>query len=177
MTETIHDSEMERLAAAFAFSAEDLTTNRAGHLTRRQAEWLRRREQRASTIVLLFTLGMAIVPALSLIIFSVDGNMPMAGLSVFLLVGLPLLGYRVADHERRRWSRDREIGIAASIYGQVWPAESPIAGRHPRLRIENLEFEVSPEQLAAFESGAFYSLYYTPRTRVILSVERHTDPA
>lgn len=162
-------SATDRLADAFAFTTDDLTANRAGRLSQRQLEALHRRERRASVIVLLFTLGMAVVPALSLAVFVTAGNMPMMGLSVFLLVGLPMLGYWVADSERRRWHRDRTGNVAASIYGPVWPVSAP---GQPRIRIENLEFEVSPEQLTAFQPGATYSVYYTPRTRTILSVER-----
>lgn len=165
-------SATDQLADAFAFTTEDLAANRAGRLSQRQVEALRRRERRASVIVLLFTLGMAVVPALALLVFALAGNMPMIGLSVFLLVGLPMLGYWVADSERRRWRRDRTGDVAASIYGPVWPASASGRTGHPRIRIENLEFEVSPEQLAAFQPGVTYSVYYTPRTRTILSVER-----
>jgi len=171
MTGQSNSGGTDRLAEALAFTAEDLAANRAGRLSQRQAEWLRRQERRAGRIVILFTLGMAAVPAIALIIFALGRNMPMIGMSVFLLVGLPLLGYWVADNERRKWRRDRETGVAASVYGQV-----TAGGQPPRyLRIENLQFALTPKKLAAFEMGAAYSIYYTPRTRVILSAERPPD--
>lgn len=172
MAEQRDSNEIDRLASAFAFTAEDLAVNRTGRLSQRQLEALQRRERRASVIVLLFTVGMAIVPAIALSAFALAGNLPMVGLSVFLLVGLPMLGYWVADSERRRWHRDRTGNVAASIYGPVWPVRAPGRMDRSRIRIENLEFAVSPEQLAAFQPGATYSIYYTPRTRMILSAER-----
>ncbi|GAB4576445.1 MAG: hypothetical protein Kow0077_32810 [Anaerolineae bacterium] len=161
------------LEEVFSFTVEDLRFNQQERLSPRQEALLRQHIRRTSVIMALFVASMALVPFGGLIYFVSQGNLPMAGLCVFLLVVLPLLGYLLGNEERRKWQTDLAQGVVASVYG---PAEiTPLATarrRHGyRLAIGSTAFHIPERQAGALRNGQTYCIYYAPRSHAILAVE------
>ncbi len=166
------------LRQAFAFTPDDLEENRAGHLAPTQRAAMVRYLRRATQAQVGLTGGLGAVGLLATIAFLAEHNLPMVGLSLFLLVTLPLIGYWVLRGERRKWLLDLEHDLADTIYGRVTLTmrERPIIGRLVQLQqyalqVEALEFALSEDQSLAVQDGETYQIYYAPHSAMILSLK------
>ena len=159
------------LQATFDFTYADLEANRCGELSSDQQRYLARRLQDITRGLIVFLFGLALPPAGGLIIFGSQQNWPIVGLSLFLLVLLPMMGYWIASGERQKWQRDLEHGVAATVYGTANLPEGETRSRNRQLRIDTTTFTITPAQARAIRPGTIYTVYYGPRTTLILSLE------
>ncbi len=170
--------DQAHLEAAFGFSQSDLDANRAETLSERQRALLGSQVRHVTLIMVLYLAGVILVPVGSLLYFGAQGNLPMVGLSLFLLVVLPLLAFWLANDERARWQTDLRQGVAASVYGparltDITPRRSrEIARRRYTLTIGTEAFAINKAQREALTPGETYCVYYAPRSRLILAVEQ-----
>jgi hypothetical protein len=166
------------LEGAFGFSQSDLEANRAEMLSERQRALLARQVRQVTLIMVLYLVGVVLVPLGGLLYFAQQGNLPMIGLTIFLLVILPLLAFWLANEERHKWQADLRQGVAASVYGPARltditpPRSREKARRRFTLAIGNETFTVNRAQREALTAGTTYCVYYAPRSRLILGVEQ-----
>lgn len=162
------------LQAAFSFTRDDLTANQAGRFSEAQQTRLRTRIQRANRIAMVFVVGLAMIPLGGIIVYAPQTNWPMVGLSIFLLVLLPLLGYAIISGESARWQRDLGLNVAACVYG-IATLDLNSGRKAAMLAIDGTMFALNAAQTAAIVPGTTYAVYYGPRSHQILSIEAITE--
>jgi hypothetical protein len=167
------------LQTAFSFTSADLGINQQGTLSPPQIAYLKTFERRATWFLIGVMAVLVGLPLLGLLYFVSQRNLLMIGFFIFLLVGLPFVGYWLASPERDKWRIDLRNNHVDTVYGAVELVNihntSPGGAiRHTlyRLKVENCEFAISEDQRDALENGTIYTVYYTPRSLVVLSLEK-----
>lgn len=160
----------------FKFTQEDLNANRDGYMSERQKlHW----RQRRRLTTLAFRLGQILVVILlaGLVQLTVQKNgitwlafiVGLMGLAVLWTTG-DLLNPAMDYHD------DLRKGHVYTICGIVERLTLKKAYRSRpsevyKIRLENVEFRVNPDQWAVFTSRREYCVYYMPESKIVLSVE------
>ncbi len=153
------------------FDAEDLTTNRAGMLSARQVERLRRARGRA-LLVSGSALALIAVVASGLLFLAQRG-----GSQIALLVGiaLTLVNAVIMARAVQTWLRTEEDlrrGAVEKVEGNI-KRTVRIFGRLPVyvLTLDGGEIVVSKDVFNAMTDGGYYRLYRAKRTGALLTAE------
>lgn len=161
------DDDM-RLREAFGFTADDLVANRAGRLTEQQKVILKDRRGSA----LISSLVICILVSIFLI-FVVEKRDVVTILAIFAFVAF--VGGLFIWLELQSWSDDSNSDqievICAPVRLEVregWRYRPTSYG----FTIGSETFSLTKDQLFALEHGRDYCIYYTPRTKTILSMEK-----
>ncbi len=159
----------ERLMAAFNFDEDDLEANQGGYLSQRQINRLKAvRNRSLSTFVLLALL----FAFLAFFIVAAGFHPPTILPSVVTAFVVILAVYSISGTKPGAIIRDLSDNQAAVSEGRVDLLLSNAQyGSEYFLRVENVRFTVTQNAFLAFKNGDPYRIYYTPRSRKILSVE------
>lgn len=173
---------MSRLSQAFEFSERDLAANRQGRITRLQKAKLARKR---GLFVISYGFLAAILAAISIPLVrdamidirQVPHDLNHIFPAITVGLGLPVAAVCLAILIIRTWvqfTADIREGHAAAIYGTVYLPLAPawaVRRTSYRLRIVSLSLEIPKQALDAIEDGETYQVYYSPRTKVVLSLE------
>jgi hypothetical protein len=173
---------MKFFEGGFKFSENDLLANRQGKLTQQQKAALKEKAKSSlilsavvclvAGLIILWIVGTyyRTVGAYDLVMRILTGIF-FFGLVVLLLSLLlfTLPGYR-------NWKEDIDTGRVDRICGRVSLDVEYRSGRYGytlfKLAIGSQTFQLSKDAFLAFENGQNYCLYYAPKTKAILSVEK-----
>jgi len=144
----------ERLMNVLGFSKGDLECNQQGKMSANQrSAYLNKRKW--------YLLGSGLC-ILGFMIVWFGGR----ELSVFL-VGF-VIGIFVCGMNAYRFYSDGINGVVASSEGRI---DMTINGRRFSIAVEGQQFDLRQKAFLAFKNGDPYRLYYTPRTKQLLSAE------
>jgi len=163
---------MTNLAQLLQFDQNDLAANRKGYLTQAQHERLSQGQASALTVSLF--MGAAVV--ISLFAGVLFGGLVLAVCGSLSLLGglLTLIEIYSGQHS---YGQDLDSGQVESIQGRVVVRQKEDlhgTGYYYDLSVGDIRFRLNEVQAQAFATGDTYILYYTPRSRVLLSAERIT---
>ena len=154
------------LMKAIGFTPSDLEANRSGQLSERQrAYWIdeRRYWRNVLTVAILLSLGLLVLLA---IFASADPNQ-----QTLLLIGILALlvgigGVIYAFNRRRQYSLELTGAPVNRVEGPVY-----FDNGRKHISIKGYRWAVSRVVAQAFGDGNAYVIYFTPRTRLIVSAE------
>ena len=165
-------SSVELMAAA-KFDESDLIINRQGYLSEKQQVKLRRDQLKFMLFAGILVAG-CLWGFLSLGI-DISAGQPstgkIAGLAVLATVALIFIVY--AREKWRYLSQDLAKDVVASVSGKASLRLIP-EGRNLtyRLKVNDVKLDTSWKIYRCIERGKLYRIYYTPKSRQILSIER-----
>ena len=171
------------LADILDFTGADLAANREGFITERQVKGLRIKHLGMSIslfIEFLFAMGLAAFLLITLFIWlnSPFRNLAdLLGFLVFLAVTgslVAIVSYHLLILRRRRWlayGQDLKAGIVKCVKGQLIKTARKNRNSWWTIRISGEELPINQKIFPYFEHGTSYHIYFTPHTRIILSVE------
>jgi hypothetical protein len=158
------------LSLRLNFNAEDLAANRAGRMTEKQVKLLEIKRiplmQRAWIVGFLSSLAIiAWLLQLSAAIASSSRTAPVL-LFAFLL-GLAGMGLSAFILYRTITAINEDIAVkqVQKVSGQ------PKSSQTPRLIIGDLPLAVTPEVFIHFKPHEYYTVYYAPNSKIVLSAE------
>jgi hypothetical protein len=153
------------LAAGNRFTLDDLAENRIGRLSARQARRLVAPLLALAPFGLVFVLtGVSLLPAVA-----GTGWPQVLGLAVTLavagggLLALALGVRRVAD------ALGRQVRAVEGLV--IGEADSSGDSTTYRYKVSSMKFRVSGQGYTALVSGLAYRIYYTPRSKTLVSIE------
>lgn len=180
----LHTTTVEdRLMSNIGFSADELTANREGYMTKEQRERLRRELMPYGPLVMALSMtGLLIVTHFVIQWLLGLKNLKDDGIFLMILViaGLICIPWGMVDvaMRQRRTRLDLHKGMVESVCGTVhlefgWRVlEIRIRTRNRhQLTIDGVRFAVSENVLLAFHAGTSYCVYYAPHRKIILSAE------
>lgn len=161
----------ERLMPLLNFTPDDLTANRDGQLSGRQAERLRGMRQRALWVGIGVILLVSVIAALALYL----GQRNAVTILTFIGIAISICNAAIAGVLMRNWLRlnaDLQSGAVAAQTGEVQHTVR-VAGRAASyvVKLGDVEFSVSKPVFLALQTGARYRFYSTPISRVLLAAE------
>jgi hypothetical protein len=149
------------------FNGDDLSANRAGQLSDRQREHLRRERRSA---VLFYAAALIFAPLLMAFFIWREGEILPLPLLGFIFVALEVILLVVMLTVWHRRSADLHSGRVATIGGYTELRYQMRGGQKlPVLRVDEHDFIVPRHKLESFKDGGYYQLYYLPTSRIILS--------
>jgi hypothetical protein len=157
------DEIQQRLRVAFDFTDADLQTNYEGKMSRHQHYWLVDRLLRRT----LICIGVGVVAAYVFINFRSDSvNSIVAGI-VFFAAAIYGLG--------NFWMMGLDLIYknVESISGEVHLGVHGRGNLTYTLNIVQLRFDIDKKNSHAVVNGETYTVYYAPRSKVILAAEVH----
>ena len=173
------------LAQALQFDRDDLTANRAGWLTVRQETHLTEQQRTAQRWMITFggaAIGVAVSWSLASTLADIQVELLVLGAVLILFALVQLLS--IVQVHFQNWQAlgiDVEVGAVASISGPVVLSTQPNAsGPLSRLRgsattymisVAGSQFQVAQQVYTAFRNTDYYTVYYTPQSRQVLSAE------
>ena len=157
----------KRLRKAFEFTPDDLAANRAGKLTENQITKLQDWQHLNS--VFHFVGGLFAIPLVMLFGSSISSELSIT-VGILVICLLAIAGSAYASIQRYR--KDIIGSIAESACGLVeldvgWSKYSD----NFTLEIDSFRSSVDRQQFLALKNGNPYCVYYSPRTKRILSIE------
>jgi hypothetical protein len=153
---------LKSILAAFHLTEDDLKENRAGKLTTDQKLKL------VKKLVESVILG-GILAFISLnFIFSLRVGRASIAPVAFVTLLLIALGLE-RTFRAVRIASDLARSDTTQIEDRI--LLQPLSRRSARLRVGNMKFRISSEQLLALRNGERYTVYYTPRSKMLTSVE------
>ncbi len=160
------------LMSAFHFEEQDLEANQAGKFTDWQRNRLRGDSRRSSALLALFAFGGLFLAGLMTLIWSSAPNEAMSRLVVPLIMiavtSLILVFYWARS---RRTAADLNAPVVSVVEGRVLLKASDGQFGDYAARIGDVEFALKPQEFFAFKNGDPYRVYYTSRSKRILSLE------
>jgi hypothetical protein len=162
----------ERLADAFAFDEVDLEANRSGKLTPRQMHRLNKARSRAVTLWAVPTI-IAVMGMLIWLVLSPASLGAIERLIVFALGALVVAGaYFFAGLQSRRLEADMRDPQISTVEG---PVELIVGGAQYgvtyMMKVGGKQFLLKKDTFFALKNGDPYCVYYTARSKQLLSVE------
>jgi len=159
------------------FSEDDLRANQEGYMTKRQRKRLNAIQRQRAILIIL-----AILTEVVLAVVMTSGqdltsctqcSNPTLGLTILMVAVLVFIAY--FWFERRKTKQDLYKGEVAVVEGEArYRRAIGSGGRRAMYRslfINQNKFRVLRWALSAFEHGDTYRVYYTPRSKIILSAE------
>jgi hypothetical protein len=163
----------------FRFSESDYRANQEGRITAYQTARLRREFWARMRWAVGVSWGLAGL----MLVLGVYGLLAghLSATWVVLTIGMIFLAAQVALHGYDRWGylqTDLAEDSPASIEGQAWAYRvPPVALKLPPRRlmlwflvIDDIWLRSIPAEMDALTLGGFYRVFYTPRSRFILSL-------
>lgn len=180
----------ERLAMAFNFNLDDLTANRLGAITARQANKMRTQMlSDGRQILIALVLGIVIVGLLIALRGNITASADAQGVTgtvLLLLIAVIAIGALGFILQRAlsayHYYKDTQARRSATAQGflnlEGTPGEPGEGGKRPRNAtglyavIDGRRYPLSETAFLAMKKGEPYVLYYAPMSKVILSAER-----
>lgn len=160
------------LRSAFRFDAQDLEANQAGKLTDWQRNRLRADVRRSSALLAVFAFGGLFLSGLMTLMWSSAPQATMSRLVVPLIViavtSLILVFYWARS---QRTAADLNTQAVSVAEGRVLLKASSGQSGEYAVRIGDVQFPLKQHEFLAFKNGDPYRVYYTSRSKRILSVE------
>jgi hypothetical protein len=162
------------LAYGLNFTAEDLAANREEYMSLSQRDMLlQKRQERLGKSVLYAAIYFGAALFVLLAAISNEGT-----LCIFapIWIALFFVGFSVAANGRMFWRQTNEDlmkGDIAESNGRVILETIEVRRGSYRyeIHLNDSTFEVEKEAFLRFKHLDYYTLYYTPNTRIILSAE------
>ncbi|MBI1257618.1 MAG: hypothetical protein GC204_09120 [Chloroflexi bacterium] len=167
----------ERIMAALNFDEDDLAANAAGSLSQAQRADLDAEQRRSALVVIFIVLPMIAWLGIGLYF----GGLAAASLLILAILA-PIFAIPVLIYAAKlfRLRRDAQAGDVRTAEGRVSLSMRAVSANNVQctLKVGDVKFMVKEKAFLAFKNGDPYSIYYTPYSRRILSVEwlREADP-
>jgi sorbitol-specific phosphotransferase system component IIBC len=162
----------QKLMIRFKFTADDLTANRDGYMSKPQQS-RRQRKRRLDTLGFRFGQLVLILLLAGMVHLTVRTNgiiwLAFVGalIGLFVLWALGSLLSPASDYKADHHKRD-----VVTICGNVLQIPVYTSNRSSnRIQIEGIEFKISNDQSLAFEDNRPYCIYYMPDSNIVLSAE------
>ncbi len=156
------------------FGHDGLRANRAGYLTEQQRQMIigKRNFWHSTSKILLITCPSFILITIVDGLRIKDTVESRCGI-IFLILVLSTVGYAYVYLKRRSFDRDLSKDEAVNVEGIV-KLQKYLARNGYRyfIYIENIKFTVSGQVFDSFRPNSNYRIYYTPFSKIILSVEQ-----
>jgi hypothetical protein len=176
----------ERLAMALNFNLDDLTANRLGAITGRQANRMRirmlSRVRDIAIAVVIAVVAIALLIALRGSLAESAANIPLILIAVVLIGLLAFVVQRgLSAYQLYKDTQSRRSATSQGFLGLDGTAADPTAVQQRRLPlpsrgfhavIDGKRFEISETAFLAMKKGEPYVLYYAPLSKSLLSAER-----
>jgi hypothetical protein len=164
-------SAPQSLAAALNFNTDDLSANRGGNLSQAQAERLQRLRFRSTLITVLIVVINGVAASAFLFI----GQREESFLLILVGIGVTIINAILVARAIQNWLRvqsDLQKDAVANVSGEV-TRTARVFGRRVFfvLAIGRQEFVVNKPVFNAVAEQKRYRLYYSPRSRTLLSAE------
>lgn len=163
------------------FSADALETNRAGRLTDLQRRQFGSIDRSWRKSMLGVAAGLAII---GLLVLTSSGPAPNAWLrpfagAAFLVIAVGIVLYALPNQDRL--ARDLRAGVVVTLEGAMEKhTSSSYSGTssvtYHYLDVADKHLEVSAAEYAAAPEAAFVRVFYLPRSRKVVNLERLADP-
>lgn len=165
------NTHTNRLMRVFHTSDTDLAANREGKITRAQHEHLK--PAQSQTIVQIVLWGHLLVIGGLILFISVISQEPILLLVCGLVIGLSVMPFTTLRTTAVDLRMDLADGVLESVSGQVTVSRSRTKDMAYRVKLvdESLSFVITRKQASAFRSDVPYTIYYLPKSRVIVSAE------
>jgi hypothetical protein len=163
----------DELMAAAKFDENDLIVNRQGHLSEKQKAKLQR-DQLKFMLFAGILIGVSLSSFLALgldVIRNQQQGEKIAGVFILTVVALALIALSI--EKWRQLSADLSKDAVASVNGKASLRLIP-RGRNLtyRLRVNDVKFDTPWKIYRCIERGKLYRIYYAPRSKRILCIER-----
>lgn len=155
---------------ALGFSADDLAANRAGQLSERQRQQLRRAHLRLMRSLIVIVSGIVLLATGALYLGSSSGRIVFTLIGITLtLVNAGLVGFAAQQRLRYRADTAAPVRAQSSTVHRVLR----VSGRSPAylIRLEGEELRVNKRVFNAFVEGERYWLYRAGSSGTLLSAE------
>lgn len=156
------------LAFGLLFTPVDLATNQAGYISFQQRDLLHARDKAVRGVMA----GLTICLVFFMVFVLVGLAIGIAGLSwladaMGVLIAIPAMILMIRIQPLSEDLRDATV---ESLSGPVTMISNTWSTRFT-LRIKNQVFDIEREAYWCFREQDHYTIYYTPRSRIILSAE------
>jgi hypothetical protein len=153
------------------FTANDLAANRNGHLSASQEAKLWRKLSAIFAGYGLIAMGFIVFFLYSVADASREPFNAASLISVFVSGAGSVVFLTVIIYQWSQVQQDLNKGQAVSVEGKV--ALRVMETRTPRykLQLRNLELEIPKSAYQGLTDGKIYRIYYSPKSRTILSIE------
>ena len=168
------NQKIETLDSVFKFSESDLLANRQGKLTGQQR--VRLKAKAKSFLILSAVVCLVAGLAILWIVGTFDLVTGIFLFGLVLLLGSVLIGPRYLDW-KEDINSDRVAKICDCVFLDIQYRRGRFGNINFRLTIGLHTFDISKDALLSFENGQNYCLYYAPKTKAILSVEKMPSSA
>lgn len=170
------------LTQGLTFTEEDMQTVRQGVLTAEQCDKLRQLQQRTYLVTLgcavpiflgLACIGAAVYSMIASSPISTAGGIVM-GVMALLMVGVFVLLFGMIGFQVLRFNQDLVARQIESITGPARIVTVGVSGgsRSNYVEVNGVRFATTTWLHQLEEPGAVYRVYYLPRSRVLVTVER-----
>lgn len=168
------DSDDFALMQALDFTTEDLNANRRGQLGEHQKARLRKQIARYDLMMGIW-LALAALTAFASAALMFEAHSSNAWGGFLFAVAFGYIGL-TNDGARQKLNADLRQDQTQTVAGWVMPSTTLKGGDTParlfKLTIDEHIFFVDGKAYPYFQKGTFYRVYFTPRERRILAVER-----
>lgn len=164
--------EQVDLATALGFSADDLAANRAGRLSEAQDRRLRTGWRRQLIVTVILVIALMLGATVVLFIGQRGDSAALTFIGVLLtVINAGVVG--LAAQNYLRVSGDRARGGVLATSGAITRTLRVVSGRVTVciVKVNGEDVIVSKPVFNAFEEGKRYTLYRTPVSKTLLSVE------
>lgn len=159
----------DRVMDVFAFDEDDFEANQAGHLSQKQQVRLKAARNRAISAFALVSMLLGFLAFVFIAAGFQTSNILLPLAAGFLAV---LGTYAIYGRRAQAFRDEIRENRAAVVEGRIeLLLNGTQYGSEYFLCVENLRFTVKQAAFLAFKNGDPYRIYYTPRSKQILSVE------
>jgi hypothetical protein len=153
---------LKSILTAFRLTEDDLKQNRAGKLTTDQK--LKLLKKLAESVILSGIMGFISFNFIFSLRVGRASILPLAIVALLLIALIVERAFRVF-----RIASDLVRGDISQIEERI--QLQPLSRRSARMRVGEMKFRITAEQLLALRNEQRYTVYYTPRSRMLASVE------
>lgn len=187
------DVRNDELRTHYHFDSADLRANRVGHIT--DAQWVRLAQIRRGKRILLlvglpiYLTGVLSISSIILWPFLIDGSCIPISMGLF---GFYWFVYVVREiHYLGQLAHDKEMAQIEWVFGEAHLTESLFYWTKNVMVLDGIAFAITPKESGClcalgmggcgyrytypFHSGYWYTVYYLPHSKTILSAEITRD--
>lgn len=165
------NTHTSRLMRAFNTSAADLEANREGTLTRAQHGYLK--PAQSQTIVQVVLWGHLLLISGLILLITLISREPILLLVCGGVMGLSIMPFTMLRTTAVDLRMDLADGMLETVSGKVEVTRKGNKDNAYRVKLidQKVSFGVTRKQASAFRSDVPYTIYYLPKSRVIVSAE------